>query len=82
MELEALKKPRIPHITEELLNQYEAHVQSEELREIARIAQIGLWALSHSKALKDSLLAKMVTTPMAEISKYEKALDALPLRLK
>ena len=82
IELQSLRSPTLPVITEEILNQWEVHASSLDLLAIVKMAQVGFWTLKHSKAIKSSLTAYSESASRGTITPQEKALDALPKELR
>lgn len=75
-ELEA-KRPVSLLVTDSSLDAWDAAAEDKQLREIIRLARVGLWATRYEGFIVTALTKEMGKQPRGNISGYERALDAL-----
>ena len=76
----AAKPKRQAYVDEWILNAWNEAAEDPQHLEIIRLAFLGLWAEKHAVAIEDALSAILVRLPVAQISRFEKALDGHPKR--
>jgi len=69
-------------VNESVLALWAGTVEDPQLREIIRLAGVGLWAERFEDPIVSSLNAMMQGQPRGRISTFERALDALPSRVR
>lgn len=80
IELQSLRSPILPVITEEILNQWEVHASSLDLLAIVKLAKIGLWTERNEGFIVTALTSEMGYQPRGKISGFERALDSMGWR--
>lgn len=80
-ELEA-RRPVSLMVNEAVLEYWEASGKEPQLAEICRLARLGLWSERFQGYIVTALTSEMGKCPRGKISGYERALDALPGKVK
>lgn len=63
-------------VNEKILKLWAEAAEEPDLKEIVRLAGVGLWSERHSQAIEDALNAQLASLPISKISRFEKAMDA------